>query len=79
MRSFNKSVTSGWGARGGGVCFIDTCGGLLRNSLIVGNQLQSHDLANGVYMVKGHNPQGAAALSKIEHSTILDNVFSATR
>jgi len=30
-------------------------------------------------MVKGHNPQGAAALSKIEHSTILDNVYSATR
>ena len=75
----NKIVTSGWGARGGGVCFYETCGGLLRNSLVVGNQLQSHDEANGVYMVKGHNPQGAAALSKIEHSTILDNVYSATR
>ena len=75
----NKIVTSAWGARGGGVCFYATCGGLLRNSLVVGNQLQSHDLANGVYMDKGHNPQGAAALSKIEHSTILDNVYSATR
>ena len=75
----NKIVTSGWGARGGGVCFHETCGGLLRNSLVVGNQLQSHDAANGVYMDKGHNPQGAAALSKIEHSTILDNVYSATR
>ena len=75
----NKIVTSDWGARGGGVCFHETCGGLLRNSLVVGNQLQSHDAANGVYMDKGHNPQGAAALSKIEHSTILDNVYSATR
>ena len=75
----NKIVTSDWGARGGGVCFSDTCGGLLRNSLVVGNQLQSHDEANGVYMAQGHNPQGAAALSKIEHSTILDNVYSATR
>ena len=53
------------------MCFHETCGGLLRNSLVVGNQLQSHDAANGVYMDKGHNPQGAAALSKIEHSTMM--------
>ena len=75
----NKIVTSDWGARGGGVCFHETCGGLLRNSLVVGNQLQSHNEANGVYMAQGHSPQGAAALSKIEHSTILDNVYSAAR